>query len=130
MVTRTRTYTDLDAVFTPNLVTGDVAIRKDNAAIIFAVKSLVLTKNFERPFNSSIGSQAHRLLFEPMDDFTKITLERAIITSIENHEPRVTVKGITVDFDEDHNAGTINIVFIINQTNIVQTVSVALDRTR
>lgn len=130
MVTQTRQYSDLDVVFTPNLVTGDVSVRKNTQAIQFAVKSLVLTRNFERPFQSSIGSQAYRLLFEPMDDVTKITLEHAIKQSIQNHEPRVTVTGIVVNFNDDENSGVVTIVFQINSTNIVQSIDVALNRTR
>lgn len=127
-----RTFTDLDAVFTPNMVTGDVAVRKDDAAIKFAIKSLVLTRNFERPFQSSIGSQAYRLLFEPMDDFTKITLSKAISQSIANHEPRVHVSGVyvTMDGDSNNNIGYIDIHYTILNTNIPQSVSVALERTR
>lgn len=130
MVTQTRQYTDFDAAFLPNPVTGDISIKKNEQAIAFALKSLVLTRNYERPFQSSIGSQAYRLLFEPMDDVTKITLRQAIITSIANHEPRVDILDIIVDFYPDQNIGNIIIVYLIKSTKIVQSLTVALTRTR
>ena len=126
----TRKYSDLDAIFRANFVTKDISVLKDTAAIKFAVKSLVLTRNFERPFQSSIGSQAYRLLFEPMDDFTKITLSKAIRQSIINHEPREDVTAVEVFYNDDNNAAGITIDFIILSTNVKQSIDIALERTR
>lgn len=130
MATITRKFTDLDAVFAPNMVTGDVSVRTDAAAIRFAVKALVLTRNFERPFQSSIGSQAYKLLFEPMDDVTRIVLSQAIKQSIQNHEPRVEVLDVSVTMNPDENSGVINISFLILNTNIPLNINVAIERTR
>ena len=42
-------YTDIDAIFAANPITGDLVVRKDERAIKFALKSLVLTNMYERP---------------------------------------------------------------------------------
>jgi phage baseplate assembly protein W len=130
MATITRKYTDLDAMFASNLVTRDISVRSDVNAIKFAIKSLVLTRNFERPFQSSIGSQAHKLLFEPMDDVTKIVLSRAIMQSIVNHEPRVDIDTVKITMNQDTLVGIISISFVIKNTTIPLSINVALERSR
>lgn len=126
----TKTYTDFDAVFKPNPVSGDISVRKHNAAIAFAIKSLVLTRNFERPFQSSIGSQAYRLLFEPMDDVTRITLSQAITQAITNHEPRIDVFDVKVNLIEADLVCIITITYVIKNTTTPVTINIALERTR
>lgn len=125
-----RKYTDLDAVFAANPVTGDLSLRKDESAVKFAIKNLVLTKNFERPFDSSIGSQVSNLLFSPMDETTVIVMKQAIAQTIENHEPRVDIIDIDVKPKYDGNEISINIVFKIKNTEKPLNVTFALDRTR
>ena len=130
MATQVKKYTDLDPVFQPNLITGDLALRSDISAINFSIKSLILTKNYERPFQSSIGSQTYKLLFEPMDDLTKIVLAKAIKQTLVNHEPRIVVLDVNVNYNEDTNTAVIDVTYRIITMNIVNTLSIALERTR
>jgi uncharacterized protein len=125
-----RNYSDLDAVFAANPVTRDISLRRDEAAVKFAIKNLVLTRNFERPFDSSIGSQLNRFLFEPIDDTTIILMKQVISNAITNHEPRVTLLGINIDASPDENKVTVNINFKIKNTEKPFNISFALDRTR
>jgi phage baseplate assembly protein W len=124
-----RKYSDLDAVFLPNPVTGDIAIREDAAAVKFAIKNLILTQNFERPFDSSIGSPIRRFMFENIDTRTLIVLKELIAQTIENHEPRVDLISTDIKPDGDHSV-VINIMFRIKNTDKPLSLSIALDRTR
>lgn len=126
----TRRFSDLDAVFTPNPVTGDLSLRTDEAAVKFAIKNLVLTRNYERPFDSSIGSQLKRYLFEPMDNTTVILMKQAIAQTINNHEPRVDLIDVDITAREDSGEITITILFRIKNTEKPLTLTLALDRTR
>lgn len=125
-----RNYSDLDAVFASNPVTGDLAVRTDEQAVKFAIKNLVLTRNFERPFDSSIGSQVRNYLFELMDDTSFILLKQVIIRSIETHEPRVILTDVNIEPKEESNELAITILFKIINTDRPLSVTIALERTR
>lgn len=125
-----RLYSDLDAVFAANPVTRDVTIRKDEAAVKFSLKNLILTRNYERPFDSSIGTQLTRFLFEPMDALTINIMKQSIAQTILNHEPRVDLTDIVINAKPDVNTIDINILFKIKNTEKPLNVNITLDRTR
>jgi phage baseplate assembly protein W len=126
----TRKYSDLDAAFAPNPSSGDLSLRTDEAAVKFAIRNLVMTVNFERPFDSTIGSQVNTLLFEPIDTTTSILLKKMITQTITNHEPRAVLLDVNVIEEADVNTITINIIFKIINTERPLNVTIALDRTR
>lgn len=125
-----RPYADIDAAFKPNPATGDISLRKNEAAVKFALKNLILTRNYERPFDSSIGSQISQLLFEPMSYSTITILREMIMQTILNHEPRVDLLDVEVKPIEDRNELTINIMFRIKNTEKPLNVTFALERSR
>lgn len=131
MATRnTRTFTDIDAVFSANPVTGDVPLRIDEKAIKFAIKSLVLTKPFEAPFHSEIGSPVYGLLFENFGDSFEIVMKESISRLITNFEPRVDLLDVDVKPSHDNNSVYITISFKIKNTSQPLDVSITLERTR
>ena len=124
------TYSDIDALFLANPNTGDLSIKTDDTAIKFSVKNLVLTKNFERPFDSSIGSQIHGMLFEQMDAGTIVVLKKEIENTLSNHEPRIELINIDIEPDDENNELNVSISFRIKNTSKPLNVSIVLDRTR
>lgn len=130
MARNTRTFSDLDFNFTRHPATNDVVLKYDEEAIKQAVKNLVMTQNYERPFHSEIGSQVRGLLFEPALPMTAILLKRAISDTIINFEPRVTLLDVVVKYTPDSNAVVISVVFAIVNTTRPITVSMILKRTR
>ena len=126
----TRTFSDLDFNFIAHPVTGDVARKFDEESIKQAVKNLVLTQNYERPFNSSIGSQIRGLLFEPATPMLSRLLQRAIIDTITNYEPRVNLTDVAVTVLADSNEVNCTIEFVIVNTTVHLTINLALKRTR
>lgn len=130
MATNTRKYSDFDATFAANPNTGDLMLRQDESAVKFAIKNLVLTRNYERPFDSSIGSQIKRYLFEPMDDMTIIIMKKVISDCIVKHEPRVDLLGVNVNANPDGNEITFSITFAIKNTEKPLNLTFVLDRTR
>ena len=87
MARNTRIYSDLDFNFTAHPVSKDVTRKYDENAVKTALKNLILTRNYERPFHSEIGSPIRALLFEPASPMLNVTLKRAIIDVINNFEP-------------------------------------------
>ena len=126
----TRTFVDIDASFTPNPVTGDLAVRTDDQAIKFAVRSLILTNYYERPFHSNIGSPVNSLMFDNMGPNFKIILRQSIIDTINNFEPRVDVLEVKIDDSPDNNRVYLTIIFKIKNTERPIEVGLTLTRTR
>jgi phage baseplate assembly protein W len=130
MANKIRTFVDIDASFTANPVTGDLTVRTDEQAIKFAVRSLILTNYYERPFRSEIGSPVNRLLFDNIGDNFNIILRQSIIDTITNFEPRVDVLEVQVEESPDNNRVKITIVFRIKNTEKPLEIGLTLKRTR
>ena len=129
-IARKYVHTDLDLSFTPNPITGDINPIKDIEAIKNSVKNLLLTRNFERPFHSEIGSPIRQLLFENPGPMFVAMMKRSIIDVINNFEPRVNVVDLQVDDSIDANEVFITLVFTIVNTQRPITLEFTLERTR
>ena len=123
-------FTDFDVAFGINPITGDVPLKTEVEAIKFAVKALVLTNHYERPFHSEIGSNIRAMLFENMDQLTSIILREDLALLMENYEPRITVTDILINAAPDQNSLYVVVVFIVKNTQQQLSVGVTLERTR
>lgn len=130
MSRNTRTYTDLDFNFFLHPRNKDVSIRADEDAIKQSIRNLILTKNFERPFRSNIGSPVHAMLFDQISPLTSSMMKRAIINTIENFEPRADLLDVVVRIDPDNNNAIITVLFRIKNTQTPVEVNFVLERTR
>jgi len=131
MATRnTRTFSDFDLNFIANPATGDIAKKYDENAIKQSIKNLVMTNHYERPFHPEIGSQVTALLFEPYTPMLSSMVQRAIIQTIENFEPRVKLISVDVNMNPDNNTVYVSITFRIINTQVPLTVDFTLLRTR
>ena len=130
MAKNTRVFSDLDFNFTLNPVTHDVARRYDEDSVKTALKNLILTGNFERPFHSEIGSPIKKLLFEPASPLLGAMLRRTISDVITSFEPRVNIIDITAVIGDDDNSVDVSIEFTILNTTAPVTLDLTLQRTR
>jgi phage baseplate assembly protein W len=130
MARNTRIFSDLDFNFTAHPVTKDLTRRYDENAIKTALKNLILTSNFERPFHSEIGSPIRRMLFEPATPLLAASLKQAVINTINSFEPRVELTNVAVSVDEDSYTVGISIEFRIINTTRPITLDLTLERTR
>jgi phage baseplate assembly protein W len=130
MARNTRTFSDLDLSFAMHPGTRDVVRKYDEEAIKAAVKYLILTQNFERPFHSEIGSPIRGLLFEPATPMLGTLLERAITDTINAFEPRVNLISVRCTVSPDNNEVYATITFKIVNTTRPVTVDLVLTRTR
>jgi phage baseplate assembly protein W len=130
MANNTRTFSDFDLNFTAHPVTGDIVLKTDESAIKQSVKNLLLTRNFERPFHSEIGSPIRQLLFDLPGPMFTIMLRKAIIDVINNFEPRVNIIDIEVNDQLEENAVNVTLIFSIVNTTRPITLDLALERTR
>ena len=91
-------YSDMDITMRAHPVTGDVTLKTDTDAIRRAVRNIVLTNKYERPFKPNFGGSIRDMLFE-LDTDRKINrMQQSLKTLIEKFEPRV--KNVTIRFDD------------------------------
>ncbi len=115
-------FVDLDLNFLRHPITSDVSKRIDNNAISTAIKNLIMTKTYDRPFHPEISSQVADMLFENMTKSTMVNMERAIRYVLENFEPRIEVVDVIVDQQQDNNHLYIEIHYrIIGSVEVVST---------
>jgi len=125
-----RKYKDLDLKFTSHPVRKDINKHVDELAVINSVKNLILTNHYERPFQPDIGSNVQKLLFENMDKITASSLEREILLTIKNYEPRAQISDIRVSPDFDNNSyGVYMEFFVLSRTEPI-TIQFTLTRVR
>ena len=98
-----RSFRDLDLDFTRNAVTNDVNVVEDVVAVKRALRNLIQTNFYERPFQPELGCGIRELLFENFTPMTKVFLETKIEEVIINYEPRVQLQNVAVDEDQDKN---------------------------
>ena len=122
-------YKDLDLNFMAHPITGDVTTKSDSEAVKRAVKNIVLTNYYERPFKPSFGANLRGLLFELADDMTKFEIRKQIIEALEMLEPRVTIDEIYLQSTRN-NEMHVNLHYGVVGVREPQTLEVILQRVR
>ena len=125
-----RSFRDIDLDFARNAVTNDVNVVEDIIAVKRAVKNLVQTNFYERPFQPELGCGIRELLFENFTPMTKVFLERKIEEVLINYEPRVDLQSVLVDDDQDGNRLVVDIYFYVVGVPGPQQVQTFLQRVR
>ncbi len=130
VVTRKKSFSDLDMSLTKHPIRKDITPLKDDNAIKNAVKNLILTNFFERPFQHDKGANLRGLLFEPADPFTRFELENAIKDVLELYEPRIIATRVKVKNDARVNTWRVSISYTIKGINVQSSVNLPLRRLR
>jgi len=130
IISTTKRYSDLDLTFNIHPIRKDINKHVNEMAVINSIKNLILTNHYERLFQPDIGSNIRKLLFEPMDNITAAAIQREIEQTIENYEPRVKIKAITVGVDFDNNAFSVVMEFFMLNKSDPITIKFLLERVR
>ena len=125
-----RRFRDIDLDFNRNIVTNDVNIVEDVIAVKRAVRNLVQTNFYERPFHPELGCGVRQLLFENFTPLTAVFLRRKIEEVLVNYEPRINVTNVTVDDDQDNNRLVCDIQFYVKGSQNPVSVTTYLQRLR
>ena len=125
-----RSFRDLDLDFTRNAVTNDVNVVENVVAVKRALRNLIQTNFYERPFQPELGCGIRELLFENFTPMTKVFLETKIEEVIINYEPRVQLQNVAVDDDQDKNRLVVDIYFYVVGVPGPQVVQTFLQRVR
>ncbi len=127
---RLKQWTDLDLNLTLHPIRKDIVPLRDDQAIKYAVRNLLLTNFYEKPFNLGVGANLRALLFEPADAITKQTLRKNILRSIKAGEQRVDVIFVNIVDDPDTNSYRILVKFRIKEYDTQEDVEIVLRRLR
>ena len=130
IVSKKKPYRDLDLSLNIHPIRKDIIPLKDDAAIKNAIKNLLITNFYERPFADDLGANLRGLLFEPAGIITNIELRSNIRDVIEKYEPRVSVTSIDITDNIPRNEYLIEVFFNIKGINVEQVVEIPLRRLR
>lgn len=128
VVSKKKPWRDLDLGLAIHPIRKDITPLKDDAALKNAVRNLLLTNEFERPFQRNIGANLRGFLFEPGDAITRINMKNRIQETLANHEPRISVNNIEIIDRTDMNAYTVNVFYTIKEYDKQEQVSIILRR--
>ena len=106
-------FSDLNLKFLIHPFKRDIIALTDIDAIKNAVKNLVLTNFYERPFRPFLGGNVTAVLFENVDYFSALKIKESILSVLNTHEPRISNINIQVYDDADKNSYRVDITFSI-----------------
>ena len=128
--TQVKSYKDLDLDFGRNVVTNDVNKLTGVEAVKRSVRNLIQTNHFERPFHPELGGNVRAHLFEPLNMFTAMNLEKKIAEVLLNFEPRAQINQVRAEPNVDQNSFFVSINFKVVGIPGVVTVETMLERLR
>ena len=95
-----------------------------------AVKNLLMTNKFEKPFQHSFGADLTGLLFELADDESNVLIADQVAFALENFEPRAKLISVSPNVQPDRNTARVQIVFRIINTSEEVTFETTITRLR
>ena len=130
IVSKRKPHRDLDLSLKIHPIRKDIIPLKDDAAIKNAVKNLLISNFYERPFQDDLGANLRGLLFEPAGLLTTLNIKDNIKSVIKKYEPRVAITSIKVDNMESDNSYHIAVNFNIKEFDSASGVEIILRRLR
>ena len=126
---QTKTYVDFDLNF-GKYSSKDLKLKEGENAIKQSIQNLLLTNQFEKPFQPTVYSGIYSYLFDNFDSNTVDNLKTAIQNTINNYDPRINIDNLEVVADEDSGRIFINFSFGISNSEITKNVEFFIERLR
>jgi phage baseplate assembly protein W len=131
---RSKLYRDVDLSFTTKPgsggVDGDIYKKTDVGAILQAVRTILLTNRYEKPFQPLFGSDIYSRLFEMTDSISEQRVIESISRNISAFEPRVNVLDVEFSRSSDGLSIELNVVLQIQNLTEPVTFTTKLNRLR
>lgn len=126
------TSKDFDLSFRRHPSTGKLLVKKGDEAIKQALKNLVLTNRYERPFRPEFGGDVRKRLFDLFSTISSADFGIQIETAVKNYEPRVMLDPYSINVREttERNTLSINIRFRSAITLSDSVIDINLNRVR
>jgi phage baseplate assembly protein W len=126
---RNKLFSDIDLTFAIK-PSGEIYKKLDAAAVKQAVKNILLTNQFEKPFQPTFGGNLNNILFELVDNDTVFEIENTVKQAIARYEPRALVQRVITDLRPDANSIGITVQFQVVSTQEIVTVETTITRLR
>lgn len=123
-------YRDIDLSLSYNPIKRDISTLYDAEAVKRSLKHLILISLFERKMNPWVGSLVYTQLFENITPKTEPLLRKLIADVIQNYEPRVELRSVSVNPYADENYLEVYITFSILNLPEIQNLTLRLERIR
>jgi len=123
-------YKDFDILFDVHPVTRKLNTLTNSDAIKRALKNIILTDKFERPYNPEFGSDVRQRLFETHDGTVADDIATDVELAIKNFEPRAVLLDVRVEERLEQNGVIITIVFRAENKTTPETVNFFVERVR
>ena len=126
----TRSWADLDLDFTRHPVTKDITKKTNVEAVKRAVRNIILTNQYDKPFHPEIDGGVTRHLFGLATAHTKHDIALAVENCLKNFESRVVVDNVRVTGSLDNNGFNVSIFFrVVNSPEPIE-MALFLERVR
>lgn len=126
-VTKVRKYSDIDLTLSARTATdGDIFRKTDVQSVKQAIKTLMLTNRFEKPYRPTFGANLQGLLFELTTSDVGDEIITRVKNQIERYEPRVKVINLKVTATPDYNSVNVVLEFRVVNTGIIDVLKVTL----
>jgi phage baseplate assembly protein W len=119
------TSKDFDLSFRSHPSTGKLLVKKDDDAVKQALKNLILTNKYERPFRPEYGGDIRRRLFDLFDSIDRSDFESRLKTVIKNYEPRAILDSFSVSVKEYPDMNSLSVT--ISYRNAITLADVVVD---
>ena len=126
-----KAFKDIDLSFMPHPVSGDIRVLSNEEAIKRAVRNLVQTIDGERPFQSNLGTDVTRSLFDFVDYGTASVITQQIFDVLRGFEGRIANTVVRVDPKPDQNTFEVFVSYdIVGQSFPTQAFDFMLESSR
>ena len=127
ITSRSKIFRDIDLSFTakPN---GEIYVKRDAAAVTQALKNLIQTNYYEKPFQPFFGGNIRSMLFELADEESEDELREQIIDAINVYEPRAQLRRLETNLNLDRNDLSVTIEFQVVNTSEQVTFTTIISR--
>lgn len=89
---------DTDGDGTNDTLGYEIALKRDENAVLQALQNLLLTRPGEKPFIPDFGTNIVDMLFENLDSpLTPMNLNDIMQYTIQTYEPRINFLGVDID---------------------------------
>ena len=123
-------FSDFTADLSPHPITGDVVRLRNERAIRESLRNIIMTNYGEALFQPNKGSNVNRAIFEMDDEVTANDLKYHMESTIAAHEPRVQLLDVNVQSLPEENKLGVQVIYVIINTQALQSLNLILRRVR
>ena len=99
-----------------DVVLGELPMAYDVDAVKASIRNILMWRVGENILRPEFGHNIHRSMYEQITDFNKERLAQEIQRALQDNEPRISIKAVSVkrnEDDEQNNRLNVKVVYIV-----------------